>query len=112
MIAFIKEQWVHDAFDYLRDESDAAAAARGNLARAEFYRKKRRAELILTSDQRTQDLRIAYAECHPDYEELCLKAAAAEEEVEKHKNSRSRAEAIIDAWRTEQATMRGLGRVA
>ncbi len=40
------------------------------------------------------------------------KLAKCEEEVEKHRNSRSRAETICEMWRTQSATLRGLGRVA
>lgn len=108
----VSEELVHDAFDYLNYQGDAAAKAKGALVRAEFYRKRIRAKLILASTYPSQGMREADAEAHDDYKEICEKLAECEEEVERHRNARSRAEAIIEMYRTESATRRTLGRVA
>lgn len=104
----IQEQWVHEAVAYLRDESDAAAAAKGNLVRADYHRKRIRAQLILDAPHTTHGMREAWAEAHKDYAEICEKLAKCEEESEKHHNSRNRADTICRMWQTQQATLRGL----
>jgi hypothetical protein len=108
----VKEEWVHDSVDYLMKQSDAAATAKGNLIRADYHRKKIRAQLILSSSHSSLGLREAFAESHADYAEVCEKLAQCEAAVEKHRNLRSRAETICEMWRTQSATLRGLGRVA
>jgi hypothetical protein len=108
----IKEEWVHSAVEYLREQSNAAAAAKGNLVRAEYHRRKIRARLILESPHTSQGLREAYAESHEDYAEICEKLAKCEEHYEWHRNERNKAETICEMWRTQSATLRGLGRVA
>lgn len=110
--AIITEELVHDAVGYLSTQSQAAATAKGNLIRAEYHRKRCRAKLILDAPHSSHGMREAYAEAHGDYAEICEKLAIAEEEYEWHRNQRSRAETICEMWRTEQATLRGLGRVA
>jgi predicted nuclease with TOPRIM domain len=108
----VSEELVHDAVLYLSTQSDAAAVAKGNQVRAEYHRRKIRATLILAAPHSSQGLREAYADSHEDYEEVCKKLATAEEEVERHRNNRSRAETICEMWRTQSATLRGLSRVA
>lgn len=108
----VREELVHDAVDYLSHQGDAAAVAKGNLVRADFHRKRVRAKLILNAPHSSQGMREAYAEAHEDYEEICEKVAQCEEEVERHRNARNRAETICEMWRTQQANLRGLSRVA
>lgn len=111
-MSIVSEDMVHDAFDYLNHQGDAAAKAKGALVRADFYRRRIRAKLILEAKQPSLGLREAWAEAHDEYKEICEKLAECEEEVERHRNARSRAEAIIEMYRTESATRRTLGRVA
>jgi len=108
----IREEWVHEAVEYLREQSNPAAVAKGNLVRADYHRKKVRARLILESPHSSQGLREAYADSHPDYEEICEKLAKCEEQNEWYRNERSKSETICEMWRTQSATLRGLGKVA
>ncbi len=108
----ISEELVHTAVDYLTTQSQRAAEAKGNLVRADYHRRRIRAQLILASDQKSQGLREAYAEAHEDYAEICEKLAKCEEAYEWHRNERSKCDTVCEMWRTEQATIRGLRRVA
>ncbi len=108
----ISEELVHTAVDYLTTQSQMAAEAKGNLVRADYHRKRIRAQLMLASDQKSQGLREAAAEAHEDYAEVCEKLAKAERAYEFHRNERSKCETVCEMWRTEQATIRGLRRVA
>lgn len=111
-MSIVSEEMVHDAFDYLSNDGEKAAKAKGALVRADFYRRHTRAKLILDAPHASQGMREAWAESRPEYKEICEKLAECEEEVERHRNARSRAEAIIEMFRTESATRRTLGRVA
>ncbi len=108
----ISEELVHTAVDYLTTQSQMAAEAKGNLVRADYHRKRIRAQLMLASDQKSQGLREAYAEAHPDYAAIVEKLALCEEAYEWHRGERNKCEVITSMWQTEQATLRGLRRVA
>ena len=111
-MSIVSEELVHDAFDYLNHQGEAAAKAKGALVRADFYRRRTRARLILEAPHTSHGMREAWAEAHADYAEICEKLAECEQEVERHRNARSRAETICEMYRTESATRRTLGRVA
>ena len=106
----VTEAMLNAAFDYLNEQGESAAQARADLVIAEYRRKKARAAIILASRERTITLREAEAECHPDVYEASMVEAEATKAVEWHRHQRSRAEAIIEAWRTQEATVRGLAR--
>ncbi len=108
----IDEAWVQAAVDYLVENSGSAAAAHSNVLRADYKRKQTRAALILAADQPTVAKSEAWAECHPDYVAVCEKHACAVEIDETHRNERNKAVVLIEAWRTSQATLRGLGRMS
>lgn len=110
-MALITEKMVYAAFDYLNDAADAAAKARHDRILTEHSRKKILAELMLEADKKTADLRKAWAESHPVYWEACKAEAEAVRADEWHRMQRAKAEAIIDAWRTENANQRSAGRV-
>lgn len=112
MKLIISEELVHDAVDYLAYKGNAAAVAKGNQVRAEYNRRRVRARLILEAPHTSHGMREAWAEAHDDYAEAWEKLAVCEEEVEKHRNQRSKSETICEMWRTEQATIRGLRKVA
>lgn len=97
---------VETALDYLATNDEAAAAARAQRVRAEHERKRVRARLILASDEKTAGLREAWAEAHADYGAACEAEALAVEEDELHRNRRNKADAIIEFWRTQEATRR------
>jgi hypothetical protein len=108
----INEEMVHGAVDYIAYQGHTAAAAKGNQVRAEYHRRRVRAQIILSAPHSSQGMREAYADAHDDYAKACENLAVCEEEVERHRNQRSKAETICEMWRTEQATIRGLRKVA
>ena len=111
-VPLVSQSMIQAVFDYLNEQGDASAQAHADLILAEFRRKKCRAALIFNSTEKTMGMREAEAECHPDYEEACVVEAKCAERVAWHRHQKSRADAICDAWRTEQSTNRSLSRVA
>ena len=107
----VTEKMLEAAFDYLDDRDEVAAQAFADVVIAEARRKATRARLILQSEERTQGMKEAEAECHPDLAEAYVVEAQAVKSVEWHRRQKSRAEAIIETWRSEQANGRGLRKV-
>jgi hypothetical protein len=107
----IREEWVQAAVDYLREHSSDAAAAKGETIRADYQRTKIRAKLMLQAEGPVE-LRKAYAESHKEYEAACERCAKAEEAAEWHRNERNKSEMIIEAWRTQESSSRGLRKIA
>jgi hypothetical protein len=112
MKPIISEELVHTAVDYLAYHGDKAAKAKGMQVRAEYHRRRVKARLILSAPHTSHGMREAWAEAHDEYRVAWRNLAKADEEVEKHRNQRSKSETICEMWRTEQATIRGLRRVA
>lgn len=108
----VTEDMAHSAVEYLISSAEAAADAAGNLERADYHRKRIRAELILKAPHNSMGMREAWAESQEDYAEVCNKLADARRAVEWHRNMRSRAETICEMFRTIQANARALGRAA
>jgi len=102
----ISDEWIEEALNYLATASDQTAAARANRVRAEFNRKQTRARLILSSPESSVAIRDAWAEAHRDYATACDEEVAAIEADEWHRSQRNKCDAIIEAWRTEQASHR------
>jgi hypothetical protein len=102
----IENQWIEDALQYLSTSTDQTAAARANRVRAEFTRKRTKANLILRSPESSVAMRDAWAESHDDYKEVCDAEVAAIEADEWHRAQRNKCDTIIEAWRTEQASHR------
>jgi len=102
----IEDQWVEDALNYLATSTDQTASARASRVRAEFARKQTKAKLILRSPESSVAMRDAWAESHSDYIEICEVEVAAIEADEWHRAQRNKCDTIIEAWRTEQASVR------
>ena len=102
----IEDVWVEDALQYLATSTDQTAAARANRVRAEFTRKRTKANLILRSPESSVAMRDAWAEAHGDYKEACDQEVAAIEADEWHRAQRNKCDTIIEAWRSEQANQR------
>lgn len=102
----IKEEWVHSAVDYLMTSSADAASAKGAVVRADYERRRIRAQMILRSDHKSAGLREADAESSREYAEACQRLAEAEESLEYHRNQRNKATLIIEAWRSQEASKR------
>lgn len=101
----VKPEMVSDALHYLATAAQEAAAAKAERIRAEYARKKVRAQIMLDTDGPVA-IREATAETHPDYEAACEREALAAEMDERHRLERMKADALIEAWRTESATVR------
>lgn len=106
----ITEELVDAAVEYLSTQGAAAADAKGHQVRAHYHRRKVYAKLVLAAPHKAVEMRKAWAEAHADHQEACEKLAQAERVVEWHHNERSRADTVIEMWRTEQATLRGLAK--
>jgi len=102
----IEDVWVEDALQYLATSTDQTASARANRVRAEFTRKRTKANLILRSPESSVAMRDAWAEAHGDYKEACDQEVAAIEADEWHRAQRNKCDTIIEAWRSEQANQR------
>jgi hypothetical protein len=107
----ISDEACDAAVEYLNDYADAAGQAHADRQLAEYYRKAKRAELILKAPERTQGLKEAWAECHTDYLETCRKEAEAIKQVEWHRHNLARAKAVLDVWRSVNARERELSRI-
>lgn len=106
MTSLVTDQMVSDALDYLAKSDTLAAGAKANRVRQDHRRKRVRARLILDSNEKSLGLREAWAECQEAYAEACEDEADAVESDEEHRNKRNTADAIIEAWRSEQANRR------
>lgn len=110
---FISEDEVDKALDYLRDNATAAAQARASRVYLEEYRKTKKAILMKAQDGGmpiSAQEREAYA--HPEYDELLKALRDAVFEDEKHRFLMSAAQAKIEAWRTQESSIRAAGKLA
>ena len=111
-MALVSEDNVQAAFDYLNNAADAAAMAKCNKILTEAKRKSVEASLMRECNDKTQSEKATYAKAHPAYIEACEAEAKAAGDDEWHRHQKARASAVIEAWRTEQANLRGASRVA
>lgn len=102
---------VEAAFDWLKDNAGAAAAAKAERIRAEYATKQAKARLFLECGESSVAAKEAWAIIQPEYDKAVEREAEAVEIDEFHRNQRSKAEAIIEAWRTEQASLRAMTKV-
>lgn len=105
MPRLVTDDMVSNALDYLAQSTEAAAAAKAERIRAEYARKKVRSMIMLDSDGPIA-IREAHAETSEEYEKACEREAEAVRNDEWHRLQRNKAEAIVEAWRTESATVR------
>jgi hypothetical protein len=105
-VNLISDEKVEAALDFLATSSDEIAAARAQRLRAEFKRKRIRAELIRKANESTVGAREAWAESHPEYAAACEEECLAVERDEYLRDRRNGADVILDAWRTQQANAR------
>lgn len=108
----ITDKMVHAAFDWLKENSGTAAAARANRIRAEHNTKKVKGKCFLEAEGSNIAERDARALQSPSLDEAIDAEAEAVRVDEWHRNQRNKAEAIIEAWRTEQSNLRAMGKVA
>jgi len=102
----VTDEMMEEVLNYLATSSEHIAAARANRIRAEFKRKRIRAKLILESNQSSAIAREAWAEAHALYHEACEEEVLAVEADELARAERNKADAVLEAWRTENANHR------
>ena len=106
----INEDMISAAFDWLHDNSRAAAKAKADRIRAEHRTKQVRAQVFLESEGTVAE-RESKALASNRYDEAIDAEITAVENDEFHRNQRNKAEAIIEAWRTEQSGLRAMSKV-
>lgn len=109
MSTWLPEEAVHNAFEWLKEASDVVAAAKVNVLRREFAAKKVHARLFRFGEG-SIEARKAWATDHEDYEKAMNAYFEASEIWEQMLDRRNKCEACIEAWRSEQASQRGLVR--
>jgi hypothetical protein len=107
----IRDETVHAAFDMLAENTQPAAAAKAMRERREDESKaaKARAFLAATGSVAERDARAILTE---EYQQARERYYAAVEADEEYRNTRSKCESIIEAWRTVQSNYRAMARVA
>ena len=106
----VNEDMIQAAFDWLHDNSKPAAAAKAERIRAEYRTKQIKAKAFLEAEGTVAE-REATALASSQYDEAVDAEIQAVENDEFHRNQRSKAEAIIESWRSEQANLRAMSKV-
>lgn len=106
MTQFISDDMMEEALTFLATHSSLGAEARSDRFKAEHARKRVRANLILSSEEKTSAMKEAWAEQHELYAEAVNNEADAIRNDEYLRAERNRADAVIEAWRSEQANQR------
>ena len=106
MTRLIDDALVEKALRTLSTTAQETAAARAIRVRAEFRRKRVRAQLILQSNERSAELRAAFAEASDAYQEVCEAEVEAVERDEALRAERNDAAVILEVFRTEAANAR------
>jgi hypothetical protein len=107
----ISEKLVQDAFDYLLEQPDNAAKARAERLYMEDYTKVVKAELMSECNSEKLGEQERYAYAHPKFKAHLenLKTAIARDE--KHRFTLNAKNAILDGWRTIEASNRALSKI-
>lgn len=101
----ITDQRAEQAFEYLRDSTDAIGAAKSELERAEILRKRARKRIFLVSEGSVAH-RDATAECDESVGEADERYVAAVSAYESLRAKRDIETIALDVWRTESANRR------
>jgi hypothetical protein len=92
----ITDDKIEAALHFLATTSEDIAAARAQRLRAEFRRKRVKAELLRKANESNAQLREAWAESHPDYALACEGECDAVERDEFLRDRRNGADAVIE----------------
>ena len=106
MSKFITDEMMEEALNFLATCSEHLAEARAMRFRAEHNRKRVRANLILQSNEKSAVMREAWAEQHESYSKAIDFECEAIRMDEYYRAERNRFDAVIEAWRSEQANQR------
>jgi dynactin complex subunit len=107
----IKDETVHQAFEWLDENAGHGAAAKAMRQRCEDAKKAAKARAFLKASGNNAE-REAEAILTPEYQEACEAEYRAIEADELFRNERSKCAAIIECWRSCQATERQMAKVA
>jgi hypothetical protein len=107
----ISDDDIERAVDYLRDNAGRAAAARANRIYMEEYRKVVKAEVMRELPDESIGAQEARAYSGQRYKEHLVSLKESIREDEYHRWMMAAAEAKIEAWRTQQANNRTLGKI-
>jgi hypothetical protein len=107
----ILDETVHAAFDALEAHAQPAAAARAMRERRDDERRAAKARAFLAASGTVAE-RDALSLTDEGYRIACEGFYAAVEADEEYRNTRSKCESIIEAWRTVQSNYRAMARVA
>jgi len=107
----ISDEEIDKALDYLRDNATPAAQARANRIYMEEYRKVVKASLMGISNEGAVGAQERFAYAHPDYTKHLDAMRTAIEMDERHRFLLAAAQAKIEAWRSEQANQRVMGKI-
>lgn len=110
-MSLVTDDMVSAALNYLSTSTMDSAKAKADRVMAEHNRRRVRAHLIFDSEQTTAAMREAEAEASDAYGAACLAERDAVERDEYHRAARIKADAIIEAWRTENANIRAAEKV-
>ena len=103
----IEDKDVQKALDHLRFKAGDAAKAKATRIYCEEFRKSLKADIMKRHLDLPVNAQEREAYSHPDYKKHLEAMRVAIEEYELHRWKMIAAQAIIEAWRTEQANRRG-----
>lgn len=106
----ISEAAVDAAFHWLLSSSDEIAAARGNKVRKEYLAKRIFARMFKHAEGNIE-MKKAIAMDSEEYAAAMEDVAISEEVWERMTDQRNRAQLIIEAWRTSEASQRAIQRL-
>lgn len=101
----VTETMMQAALDYLATSAHEAAAAKAERVRAEHGVKQAKARAFMQAEGPVAQ-RDAEAIASDEYATAVEREAKAVEQDEWHRNQRTKADAIISAWQTENANRR------
>ena len=106
----ITSESVHAAFEWLESNAGEGAAAKAMRQRCEDAKKAAKARAFLQAAGNNAE-REATAILSAEYEEACNSEYKAIETDELFRNQRSKCAAVIECWRSCQATERQMAKV-
>jgi ATP:corrinoid adenosyltransferase len=107
----IRDETVHDAFDTIDQMISPASVAKAMRERREDERRAAKAKAFLDATGNVAE-RDAKAILSDEYKTACERYYVAIEADEEYRATRSKCEAVIEAWRTVQSNQRAMGRIA
>lgn len=107
----IQDDDIEKALDYLRDNAPKAAKAKAERIYMEEYRKTVKGQIMRENDDKPLGAQEAIAYADPRYKQHLEAMREAIERDEYHRWMLVAAEAKVEAWRSQQANQRVLGKV-